>query len=177
MKTYHPEQQFIGNVQDKLVSLLEEKSIIGTKWVFRNKLDENGNIVRNKVRDYSITQKLWLSLLLCKLYMDDIIFGASNDSLCREFFELMQKEFKMSMVRELNFFFILQIKQIDDDIVIHQTKYAKELLKKFKLDDCKSMSTLMHPTFVLSLNESNKKVDQTTYGGMNESLLYPTTSR
>ena len=25
-------------------------SIIGTKWVFRNKIDENGNIIRNKAR-------------------------------------------------------------------------------------------------------------------------------
>ena len=27
-----------------------DKSIIGTKWVFRNKLDDSGNIVRNKAR-------------------------------------------------------------------------------------------------------------------------------
>lgn len=26
----------------------ENKSIIGTKWVFKNKLDEQGNVVRNK---------------------------------------------------------------------------------------------------------------------------------
>ncbi|RDX84826.1 Copia protein, partial [Mucuna pruriens] len=32
---------------------------------------------------------------------------------------------------------------------IHQTKYVKELLNKFKLDYCKSMSTLMHSTLVL----------------------------
>ena len=28
----------------------KDKSIIGTKWVFRNKLDENKNVVRNKAR-------------------------------------------------------------------------------------------------------------------------------
>ena len=27
-----------------------EKNIIGTKWVFRNKLDEDGKIIRNKPR-------------------------------------------------------------------------------------------------------------------------------
>ena len=26
-----------------------DKNVIGTKWVFRNKLDENGEITRNKV--------------------------------------------------------------------------------------------------------------------------------
>ena len=27
-----------------------DKNVIGTKWVFRNKLDENGEITRNKAR-------------------------------------------------------------------------------------------------------------------------------
>ncbi|RDX79011.1 Copia protein, partial [Mucuna pruriens] len=68
----------------------------------------------------------------------------------------------MSMMGELKFFLRHQIRQIDDGIYIHQTKYDKKLLKKFKLDDYKSMSTLLHPTFV-SYCEYDKKVDQTKY--------------
>ena len=41
----------------KLVSRLENKNLIGTKWVFRNKMNEQGEVVRNKERlvckDYS----------------------------------------------------------------------------------------------------------------------------
>ena len=33
-----------------LVPRLEDKSVIGTKWVFRNKLDENREVTRNKAR-------------------------------------------------------------------------------------------------------------------------------
>ena len=33
-----------------LVPRLVDKNVIGTKWVFRNKLDENGEITRNKAR-------------------------------------------------------------------------------------------------------------------------------
>ena len=33
-----------------LVPRLADKNVIGTKWVFRNKLDENGEITRNKER-------------------------------------------------------------------------------------------------------------------------------
>ena len=33
-----------------LVPRSDDMNIIGTKWVFRNKIYENGNIVRNKVR-------------------------------------------------------------------------------------------------------------------------------
>jgi len=33
-----------------LVPKPQHKNIIGTKWVFINKLDEKGEVVRNKVR-------------------------------------------------------------------------------------------------------------------------------
>ena len=33
-----------------LVPLLKGQSAIGTKWMFRNKLDENGKVIRNKAR-------------------------------------------------------------------------------------------------------------------------------
>ena len=34
----------------ELVSRPSNQSVIGIRWVFRNKIDENGIIVRNKVR-------------------------------------------------------------------------------------------------------------------------------
>ena len=40
----------------------------------------------------------------------------------------------MSMIGELKFFLELQIKQTPQGIYIHQTKYVKELLKKFSHD-------------------------------------------
>ena len=40
--------QFTRNDVQTLVPKLENKSIIGTRWVFRNKLDEQGKVVRNK---------------------------------------------------------------------------------------------------------------------------------
>ena len=43
-------QQFDKNQVWQLVPKPENCSIIRTKWVYRNKLDENGKIVRNKAR-------------------------------------------------------------------------------------------------------------------------------
>jgi Reverse transcriptase (RNA-dependent DNA polymerase) len=34
----------------KLISRINNRAIIGKKWVFKNKLDENGVIIRNKAR-------------------------------------------------------------------------------------------------------------------------------
>ena len=43
-------------------------------------------------------------ILLVQIYVNDIIFGSTNDSLCKEFSQDMQNEFEMSMKGELNFF-------------------------------------------------------------------------
>ena len=50
-------------------------------------------------------------MLIVQIYVDDIIFGITNENMCKEFAKSMQGEFEMSMVRELNFFLGLQIKQ------------------------------------------------------------------
>lgn len=42
--------QFTANEVLDLVPPLENQTVIGTKWVFRNKLDENGVVTRNKAR-------------------------------------------------------------------------------------------------------------------------------
>ena len=50
-------------------------------------------------------------MLIVQIYVDDIIFGATNEELCQEFSKLMQGEFEMSMMGELDFFLGLQVKQ------------------------------------------------------------------
>jgi hypothetical protein len=112
-----------------------------------------------------------------QIYVDDIIFGSTNESLCKEFSKLMQDEFEMSMMGELKFFLGIQINQCKDGLYVHQSKYTKELLKKFKLEDCKEMNTPMHQTYTLSKEDNGTKVDQNLYRGMIGSLLYLTASR
>jgi len=49
----------------------------------------------------------------------------------------------MSMMGELNFFIGLQIKQTKDDIFINQSKYVKDLLKRFGMEQVKEANMLM----------------------------------
>jgi hypothetical protein len=49
--------------------------------------------------------------LLIQIYVDDIIFGGSSHTLVSDFHEMMEKEFQMSMIRELAFFLGIQVKQ------------------------------------------------------------------
>ena len=75
----------------------------------------------------------------------------------------MKKEFEMSMLHELTFFFRLQVYQINDGIFISQTKYIKEMLRKFNMEDSKPVSTPMVTSCKLIKNDESLKVDNTMY--------------
>src|ERR1051325_4457927 len=81
------------------------------------------------------------------------------------------------MTGELKFFLGIQINQYSEGTYIHQTKYVKELLKKFQSSESKEAKTPMNPTCILGKDEVSKKVDQKLYRGMTGSLLYLTASR
>ncbi|KAK0579464.1 hypothetical protein LWI29_026695 [Acer saccharum] len=89
----------------------------------------------------------------------------------------MTHKFEMSLVGELSYFPGLQIKQLNDGIFITQAKYAKNLVKKFGLENAKHCDTPMSTTLKLSKDASGKNVEQTLYWGMIGSLLYLTVSR
>ncbi|GJS37201.1 retrovirus-related pol polyprotein from transposon TNT 1-94 [Tanacetum coccineum] len=281
--------QFIANDVWELVPQPKNMTIIGTKWVFRNKLDENGIVSRNKARlvaqgynqqegidydetyapvarlesirillayacalDFKLFQmdvksaflngfineevyvaqppgfidfekpdhvyklkkalyglkqapKAWYdrlkaflikheykmgmvdntlftkkkssNLIIVQIYVDDIIFGSTCQDMCDEFAKIMHDEFEMSMMGELNFFLGLQIKQMEDGIFFNQSKYIKEMLKKFGLEDSKPMKTPMSSDTKLTKDEECESVDSTKYRGMIGSLLYLTASR
>ncbi|GJX37005.1 retrovirus-related pol polyprotein from transposon TNT 1-94 [Tanacetum coccineum] len=281
--------QFIANDVWELVPQPKNMIVIGTKWVFRNKLDENGIVFRNKARlvaqgynqqegidydetyapvarlesirillayacalDFKLFQmdvksaflngfineevyvaqppgfidfekpnhvyklkkalyglkqapKAWYdklkaflikheykmgmvdntlftkkkssNLIIVQIYVDDIIFGSTCQDMCDDFAKIMHDEFEMSMMGELNFFLGLQIKQMEDGIFFNQSKYIKEMLKKFGLEDSKPMKTPMSSDTKLTKDEECESVDSTKYRGMIGSLLYLTASR
>ncbi|KAH9649857.1 hypothetical protein KPL70_026141 [Citrus sinensis] len=116
-------------------------------------------------------------ILIVQIYVDDIIFGSTNELLCKEFSSCMSKEFEMSMMGELKYFLGLQIKQNEEGIFINQAKYVKDLLKLFGIDDSKTKNTPMSTTTKLDKDEKGKEVDIKMYRGMIGSLLYLTASR
>ncbi|GKE38888.1 retrovirus-related pol polyprotein from transposon TNT 1-94 [Tanacetum coccineum] len=233
--------QFIANDVWELVPLPMSQSVIGTKWVFRNKLDKNArlesirillaiacendfklyqmdvksdflNIFINKEvyvaqpsgfidfqkpnyvyklkkalyglkqapkawydrlkaflikHEYSMgmvdntlfTKKSKSHLIIVLIYVDDIIFGSTSQNLYDDFAKIIHDEFEMSMMGELNFFLGLQIKQIEDVIFFNQSKYIKEMLKKFRLEDSKPTKTPMSTESKLTKDDESDSVD------------------
>jgi hypothetical protein len=88
-------------------------------------------------------------ILIVQIYVDDIVFGGSSNSLVARFAEDMSRGFEMIMMDELRFFLGLQINQSKEGTFVHQAKYTKDIVRKFKMEDSKAMDTPMSMTTTL----------------------------
>nr|XP_011459700.1 PREDICTED: uncharacterized protein LOC105350050 [Fragaria vesca subsp. vesca] len=62
--------------------------------------------------------------MVAQVYVDDIVFGSTSDSLVKQFTSVMTSEFEMSMCGELTYFLGLQVKQHDTGMFLSQTNYS-----------------------------------------------------
>ena len=98
--------------------------------------------------------------------------GLSKDNIIA-----MQGEFEMSIMGELAYFLRLQVKQLKHGTFLNQSKYCFDLLKKFKMEDCKEAATPISTNCLMDADEAGQPVDSTKYRGLIGSLLYLTASR
>jgi hypothetical protein len=116
-------------------------------------------------------------LFVCQIYVDDIIFDSTNKSFCDEFSKIMIDRFEMFMMGVLTFILRFQIKQVKEGTFISQTKYTRDILKKFSINNAKIIKTPMGTNGHLDLDLGGTSVDQNIYRSMIGSLLYLCASR
>ena len=114
--------------------------------------------------------------VVAQVYVDDIVFGFTNDFLAKSSADEMKKMFEMSMVGELTYLLRLQIKQMDTGIYINQAKYARNIVKRFGLEKATHARTPMATNTKLGNDPSGQSIDFTLYRSMIGNLLYLTTS-
>ena len=115
-------------------------------------------------------------LIVC-LYVDDLIFTGSNQKMFQEFKKAMTKEFEMTDIGLMAYYLGIEVKQKEDGIFISQERYAKEILKKFKMENCKPISTPIECGVKLSKNDEGESVDPTLFKSLVGSLRYLTCTR
>ncbi|GJW98830.1 retrovirus-related pol polyprotein from transposon TNT 1-94 [Tanacetum coccineum] len=109
--------------------------------------------------------------------VDDIIFALTDPRDYDHFSNEMSSKFQMSMMGQISFFLGLQISQNPRGIFINQSKYAKEILKKFDLHNSDPVDTPMVERTKLDEDLSGIPVDQTRYRGIVGCLMYLIASR
>eukprot|EP00253_Pinus_taeda_P002778 PITA_02778 len=213
-------EQIEKNKTWELVPRPKDKNVIGTKWIFKNKLNENGDVIRNKARlvckgyaqqkgiEFEETFSPVARLQAIRMFLalssfqkfkvfqmdvksaflngdleeevyieqpdDDITFGSNEEAMSQSFALVMQKEFEMSLLGELTCFLGLQIQKNEGGIFLSQTKYLKQILKKYGMEDAKPVCTPMVTGCNLSATDESAAVHQPTYISVIGSLLYLT---
>jgi hypothetical protein len=68
--------------------------------------------------------------------VDDLIFTRNNPKMFGDFKQTMIKEFEMMDIGLMSYYLKIEIKQGEDGIFVNQEKFARKILKKFKIEDC-----------------------------------------
>nr|GEU88869.1 hypothetical protein [Tanacetum cinerariifolium] len=168
-----------------LVPAPDNISPLTLKWIFKNKNDEENTVIRNKSRLVvrgTIDPTLFIrrfdnDILVVQIYVDDIIFGSTHPRYTQLFFDLMKSRFEMSMMGEMTFFLGLQVNQSPCGIFINQSNYVLEILKKYGIESCDPVGTLIEIKDKLDLDQNGTLVDATKYHSMIGALIYLTSSR
>ena len=111
------------------------------------------------------------------IYVDDMIYLGSSESLVDEFKLCMEKEFEMTDLGKLQFFLGLEVKQGEDGIFVSQRKYARDLLFKFGMYNCKAAATPMNTNEKLQLADGTGAAEPSLYRSLIGGLNYLTHTR
>jgi hypothetical protein len=117
------------------------------------------------------------NILIISLYVDDLLVTGNNNNNVETFKQEMMSVFEMTDLGLMSFFLGMEVKQAEHEVFICQKKYAKEILKKFKLEDCKAVSTPMNQKEKLCKEDGAEKVDQAQFRKIVGCLMYLTATR
>nr|GFA82670.1 uncharacterized mitochondrial protein AtMg00810-like [Tanacetum cinerariifolium] len=126
-----------------------KKALYGLKqapWAWYDTLSRfllDNNFSKGAVDPTLFIRKTGKHIMLVQKYVDDIIFASTDPTDCYMFSNEMSSKFQMSMMGQMSFFLGLQVSQSPRGIFINQSKFALEILKKFRMDSCESVNTPM----------------------------------
>ncbi|XP_028100619.1 uncharacterized protein LOC114299981 [Camellia sinensis] len=116
-------------------------------------------------------------LAIVLVYIDDLIItGDDVEEICRTK-ENLSVCFQMKELGQLKHFLGLEVDRTQEWIFLCQQKYAKDLLKKFGMLECKPISTPMEQNAKMCAHEGKDLNDATMYQQLVGSFLYLTSTR
>uniref|UniRef100_A0A2N9G068 Integrase catalytic domain-containing protein n=1 Tax=Fagus sylvatica TaxID=28930 RepID=A0A2N9G068_FAGSY len=115
-------------------------------------------------------------IILLLVYVDDIIVTSNHSSSLSTLITKLSSEFSMKDLGPLHYFLGIQVSHFSDGIFLSQQKYAREILAKASMADCKPIGTPLAQKHRLQL-EGGPLVDATNYRSIVGALQYLTLTR
>ncbi|CAA0823425.1 cysteine-rich RLK (RECEPTOR-like protein kinase) 8 [Striga hermonthica] len=116
-------------------------------------------------------------LAIVLVYVDDIIITRDDGEEIQQTRRNLLVRFQMKELGELKHFLGLELKEKGDGLLLCQSKYAKDLLKKFGMIDCKPLSTPTEVNAKICAQDGKALEDATMYRQLVGSLIYLTLTR
>jgi hypothetical protein len=101
-------------------------------------------------------------LIILVLYVDDLIL-TGVDSLNYDYKEDLACEFEMKDLGSMHYFLGLEVWQGDGETFLGQGRYAEKILRRFHMQDCRSMTTPLVTNKKKVDSSRSKRVDGTLY--------------
>lgn len=101
--------------------------------------------------------------LIVVFYVDYLVIIGNNIDLILGLKRLLATTFAMIDLGILHYFVCLQVFPVSNGIFISQSKYALDVLKLFKMDNCNPCATPFQSGVTLNKECSSLKVDATLY--------------
>ena len=102
-------------------------------------------------------------ILIVALYVDDLIYTGNSEAMMQMFKGDMMNTYEMSDLGLMKYFLGIEVVQVEDGIFISQKKYAENILKKNRLQDCKSVTTPLVPIEKFKKEDGSAKADPTEF--------------
>ena len=109
--------------------------------------------------------------MILLLYVDDL-FVIGMDGLIADMKRKLAVEFEMKNLGMMHYFLGMEVWQNANGIFLEQGKYAVEILKRFRMMDCKAMTTPMALNLKLLSDASSEMINSMMYRQMIGSLMY-----
>ena len=105
--------------------------------------------------------------------MDDLFLTGAK-RLMEWYKQQLASEFKMKDLGSMHYFLGLEVWQREDEIFLSQGRYIIDILRRFGMMDCKSMTTLMTMNLkkLSSVAADSDLVDPTVYRQLAGSLMH-----
>ncbi|KAJ7295085.1 hypothetical protein O6H91_Y213600 [Diphasiastrum complanatum] len=116
-------------------------------------------------------------VVLTALYVDDLIIMRNNQEMIDIIKKDLMEQFEMIDLNLMHYCLGVEVWQKGHEVGLTQMKYVKELLHRFRLQDCKPVNSPIESDKKLSKLDESQSFNTTLYRQLVGSLIYLTTTR
>ena len=116
-------------------------------------------------------------IALIILYVDDLIIIGSRSARIQLLIQQLHQEYSMTDLGLLHYFLGMEVWQLKEGIFLSQTKYCFDLLSKYNMDQCRSVTTPLDPNTKLTAEDSSQLINAHDYRQLVGSLIYLANTR